>query len=397
MFQNHEEIIKRLSCDEDVFSSTFLSKSTTDWTKETDTQSVQTAWTDNTVNTVNTVNRDGSMQTTKGWSWDPYEPQTRHRRDTNPSSPGTTQSTALDEPDPDEQFLMDNFSNLEQPNHTRGENLLAEEISTRGNVVTDNFQQYIRLPDRYHSYHLATEEAQKLTKADITTTFVDDPIREPFVSQQNLSSSQLSEEPLIIITGEAINRSLTENSSEARSGSSPKTGGFEGPERSLVLQGPEALEVNGSDPLVVSLRDDIIVNEYSPSLSPVEVIDIDVLEVNKPTSKATFLQDHKVQEPSQTVLPFQKTSKNNLSSMETVAVFSSKATPSFSQQMTQTTQSAYVIPMPEEKEKYIENVGELEEEKGEESEVPQRPNRGRLFTHSNHPSFYPYFLNRVLG
>lgn len=39
----------------------------------------------------------------------------------------------------------------------------------------------------------------------------------------------------------------------------------------------------------------------------------------------------------------------------------------------------------------------MSEESSEEAENPKRTSRGRLFQHSNPLSFYPYFLNRVLG
>lgn len=233
---------------------------------------------------------------------------------------------------------------------------------------------------------------------------------EPIILTENVTNDEevaVNDESLIIITGETLNRSVTVNSPVVTS---------ENPQIVVVIGDNDQSESNRSDPYIVSLSDDIIINN-NPSISPVEVIDVDVVELDKLTTKSTFQGID--QSNLKTVLPTDNTSPDNTPAPKTPLKIIQSSVPTTPRPVTDSAKVSTILPtnssniiststvkattqetIPEvqpNQEKYPENVGELEEEKGDESDVPQRPNRGRLFTHSNHPSFYPYFLNRVLG
>lgn len=406
--------MKRLSCDEDAFSTIF-SKSTTDLTKETDTQPFQSTWTNFNEDTISSLSSksDGITHTTKGWSsYDTYEPPTRHRRDTNPSSPSTTQTTAenpspsdihvpVDEPPSSSEIpstppVANNATEVEILNITSPSPKNEKIIDAKGyknNVIPSATTKRTPAPSTKTNEVLITE---KSTKAD-TTTLIDDSVLEPIILTENATNEEetVNDESLIIITGETLNRTVT-NSPIVTS---------ENPQIVVVIGDNDQSESNRTDPYIVSLSDDIIINN-NPSISPVEVIDVDVVELDKLTTKSTFTQDRLIDQSNlKTVLPTDNTSPKIIrSSVPTTArpvtdnvnVTTTKSSNIISTTSKVTTQET-IPEVPPNQEKYPENVGELEEEKGDESDVPQRPNRGRLFTHSNHPSFYPYFLNRVLG
>lgn len=205
----------------------------------------------------------------------------------------------------------------------------------------------------------------------------------------NLSASH--EIPVLIITSENVNDSTPATS--------------ENPQIVFMIDEKEGF----AEPYLVPLNEDIIINN-NPSISPMEVIDVDLVELENLTTTKTsstsqvMIKSESTNSPNITpkvphaLHPLRVGVKNeardNITSSTIAGTTSNPST--FFKIHTNTTLKPEVTTKAEKTEQKSQNVLE-QEEKNEAFEIPQRPNRGRLLTHSNHPSFYPYFLNRVLG
>ncbi|KAK6632132.1 hypothetical protein RUM44_007162 [Polyplax serrata] len=445
---NRDEMVRRLSCDEDAFATTTNGKSTTDAVKEVNTQ--ENPW----LNEVKPMTRDLTTQELLK-SWEADLPQTRHKRETNESSQSsvlgeanvqTTDKTSTDSTDTQRPNVLNGPSRVfpHSPSERNSMSTNTPAASVNATTVPAKEEKTATTPRKEPEEKTATTarkepeekviqtakrpavplmppkliKIQKIVNTETTTK-----PSEGVVTVRPAVSTTSKEVPVLITTGEPANESATTNTTTS--------------ENSQFVTMDEGKE-GFAEPYLVPVGEDVINN--SPSLSPLELLDVDVMELDNVTSESpsttikvsTAPTTGKTEETETTQstpttpkishggihpLRLGEKSSGNQNGTTTVTTTTATATTTTTITASPTTPPATTVSEPtqtsttnypsttivvtankptDNPEQMLQNAVERDN-KGDGMDMPQRPNRGRLLTHSSHPSFYPYFLNRVLG
>ena len=450
--------MKRLSCDEDAFASTFFNKLTTDAFNDDKNRETSGANNNNNNNNSKLKNRNtGNSESLKSLS--AYFSQTRHRRDVNSSTlisdvvtpvESSTQITSTQDPNvlkvPPPQSPLPHPPHLPFEKHSSHVVVTKASSTTTTTTTTTTTENLTTLTQ--NTVSLTTNEIDhapnnnvasqaQVTKSNGTISHPTKPFKDNktfFLSPVKINDKDTNDKtsapmmvgkelPTLIITSEKSNETLPSNSNSNNNSSSDNP--------QLVFMIDEKEGENFAESYLVPLNVDTMINN-SP-MSPMEVINVDLVEIDNFTTVKN--NNNSTEQTSQIPLTATATAattttttttntpqihhgvhplrmgekiKNNVTNMSnetkndpspTVTTTTlNTVSGTYNTQnhiMTSSSKQTDVL-VTEKTDRAPRNAIDFVKDNNE-YEYPQRPNRGRLIVHSNPPSFYPYIFSKLIG